>query len=564
MNHWEVLGIAQTTDRRAIKRAYSTRLKQTNPEDDQQGFQSLRAAYEWADTWAQNFGTDFAIVPASLSEFVDHSLITDLPNITVNDPQEKPTYDFARQEVLTSNILSEPAPPAQENPYLAEVPHLVEHLINTAREDGAPGVDALLQIGLGSEAVDNLDAYALFEELLLHRLVEEPELSGEALQALFEHFDWTARNAHIAQQFPSAYAALLQRIEDWRDYTMLLREGDTWAIKTLRKPCKPKLFAWQARDCQNMIAMRNHIRQIERYHPDMVRKHLDQESFAWWQKAVYEDRPCYLGIPLTILLSITLWTFFAITLNTALSGGLGTGYMLALMALISVMVYLSPRVLQAMYRFWDEDVLHACRKLHERLDEDLLRHRFPTATQGGLESWHLLLAVIWVPGIWLALISGSPHYDKLRLFANYLAYPCSIGLTIAYFHLKGLAAKRPTLGSLLNLAMQYGWLPIGFASGMMGLHANPADDALRYAAIATMGIGLIVFEITRQWTKSAIFFYFQVMVSIWIGLTVFASHEGKSTGMALVLQVLLGTYLIDAFLLLLIYIKSKFSSQKSD
>lgn len=38
MNIWHELRIDRTTDRRAIKRAYSARLKEVHPEDDPVGF----------------------------------------------------------------------------------------------------------------------------------------------------------------------------------------------------------------------------------------------------------------------------------------------------------------------------------------------------------------------------------------------------------------------------------------------------------------------------------------------------------------------------------------------
>lgn len=48
LSAWEVLGIAETTDAKAIRRAYAAGLKQNRPDQDASAFQLLTDAYEWA------------------------------------------------------------------------------------------------------------------------------------------------------------------------------------------------------------------------------------------------------------------------------------------------------------------------------------------------------------------------------------------------------------------------------------------------------------------------------------------------------------------------------------
>ena len=50
---WEELGIAETTDGRAIRRAYAGRLRSIDQQKDPGAFQRLRGAYEWALNYAE-------------------------------------------------------------------------------------------------------------------------------------------------------------------------------------------------------------------------------------------------------------------------------------------------------------------------------------------------------------------------------------------------------------------------------------------------------------------------------------------------------------------------------
>jgi uncharacterized RDD family membrane protein YckC len=48
MSHWQILGIEQTDDPAAIKRAYAAKVKETKPDEDPEGFGQLHRAYKQA------------------------------------------------------------------------------------------------------------------------------------------------------------------------------------------------------------------------------------------------------------------------------------------------------------------------------------------------------------------------------------------------------------------------------------------------------------------------------------------------------------------------------------
>lgn len=51
---WDVLGIQPTDDEREIRRAYARELKLRRPDQDPQGFQELREAFDSAKRYASS------------------------------------------------------------------------------------------------------------------------------------------------------------------------------------------------------------------------------------------------------------------------------------------------------------------------------------------------------------------------------------------------------------------------------------------------------------------------------------------------------------------------------
>lgn len=58
MNIWDILGIEQTSDVSTIRKAYAKKVKSTHPEDDPEGYQRLREAYQWAVNHAKSLSRE--------------------------------------------------------------------------------------------------------------------------------------------------------------------------------------------------------------------------------------------------------------------------------------------------------------------------------------------------------------------------------------------------------------------------------------------------------------------------------------------------------------------------
>jgi len=111
MNAWSILGIAPTEDVRAIKRAYSVKLKTCRPEDDAEGFARLRTAYEMVLARAEHMARQRAAQAAREAEAEPPATGEDaLPVPATAESVSSPA------PIVAAPVLAAPAPPAASAP----------------------------------------------------------------------------------------------------------------------------------------------------------------------------------------------------------------------------------------------------------------------------------------------------------------------------------------------------------------------------------------------------------------------------------------------------------------
>lgn len=291
---WSRLGIAPTRDEREIKRAYARRLREVRPEDDAEGFQALRAAYEAALGRA---GPAHAPPLIRFEPAPPPPATEDVDAPAPSEPRPAPTRIVPGREEADDEADAEApldaagdeegaGPTVEEAPAPDPVAIAADAFFAAVSTAPVRRADDVLRELLARPALDMLDERERLEAAIAIRLADaDPPRLWLALDTV-EFFGWERDSRHLRARAPWAADAVLAAASSARALLAMREKAKdrSSAENFLLKKYSPGTFAQVAMSGRLVHAMRRLLAELRRDHPALLAHELDPKTVEWWAR----------------------------------------------------------------------------------------------------------------------------------------------------------------------------------------------------------------------------------------------------------------------------------------
>lgn len=274
------LGIGPTADKGEIRRAYARRLKEVHPEDDPEGFQRLRAAYEAALNRAEYLA--------------EGKTDPDYDDEPIERPREADRPPRSRQS-------SRPGAEQADDEFEDETPEAEEtgsvtlnRISDSLDGDDEEAALKIFEAALSDPVLLNLNNRRRFELGLLQEIGSRDPVPPRLAESAVAAFGWDEHWTDLPGEFQDLADRVMstrlsaERLAELRQQAKSKFTSDyaKIAARFLLGPYRPVAFSISAGP-DLCAAMGKLLDELRHQHPSILTNEVDSRVLAWWELAVF-------------------------------------------------------------------------------------------------------------------------------------------------------------------------------------------------------------------------------------------------------------------------------------
>lgn len=293
---WQTLGVEATRNAGEIRRAYATKLKAIDAEEDPEGFRLLRSAYEGALALAKRPQVTVVTASAPASPAAPMSptapaspAAAPLPR-SVRTPVEPQPLARAPNAGPTNAAFVEQTTIAAE---ITAVRAAFDALRRALQPDSTAGrgqLEELLERTVETAARGNLTIQQDTENAIAQLMAAAIPRSDVLLDECVRRYDWEKHEANLTPN--RTVLAVLARRRDVARLADLQSRQDAWGIgfRRLAHPAQPLLRWWRANFSEiGQWPEWAVLRGLKDHNPMLLRE-LNAAQIAWWERFMSRPR----------------------------------------------------------------------------------------------------------------------------------------------------------------------------------------------------------------------------------------------------------------------------------